>query len=305
MRAVAGLAALAFALTALAVPANAAGSCPEGTSPAPGRGTICIPVEDPGSPGGGGGGNEGVRGGGGTTECARGGEPIDCVYAGGQWSNEHQCYLIAIPQPPTDSELWASAGGSPEEGRLFSCVRPWESASPGFVFVPDGEAAPPDPAEMARRALDEMRLTVPEIHTAPAAPDRTYVGLETWLWIPQAQWTTLTKSVSAGSTTVTVTAEPSNVVWNMGAGSTSCGDAGRPWRAGMSSSETTTCQFVYDRMSDGGPFPILATMSFRASWTCEGACLAAAGSLGDVDGLPGRATMAVGERQTVNTREGR
>lgn len=304
MRAVVGLAVSFLALALMTAPSVAAGSCPEGTAPSPGHGTICIPVEEPGSPGGSG-GEEGA-GGGGATECTRGETPIDCEYAGGTWSNEHQCYLFSIAQPPADSELWGIAGGSPEEGQLFGCVRPWESASPGFVFVPDGEVAPPDPAELARRALDEMRLTVPDVHTAPEAPDRTYVGLDTWLWIPTSQWATLTKSVTVGSTTVTVSAEPRSVVWSMGAGSTTCQDAGRPWRKGMSSAETTTCKFVYDRMSPlGEPFAISVAITFRAEWTCEGNCLAAEGSLGDVDGLPGRSSIAVSERQSVNTQEGR
>jgi hypothetical protein len=175
------------------------------------------------------------------------------------------------------------------------------------VFVPNGVGAaapPPDPAVLARRALERMVLTVPDVHLAPAPPAKTYVGLETWLWLPAQQWAALTESVTAGGTTVTVTAEPRRVVWEMGAGSTVCYDPGRVWVIGqMSESSTTSCQYTYEQVSDFQPdqrFQVAATIVFRADWTCSGDCLADSGSLGEVEGLPGRSAIRVGERQSVN-----
>jgi hypothetical protein len=157
---------------------------------------------------------------------------------------------------------------------------------------------------LARRALERMALTVPEVHLAPAPPAKTYVGLETWLWLPAQQWATLRESVTAGATTVMVTAEPRRVVWDMGAGSTVCYDAGRVWVVGqMSETSTTSCQYTYDRVSDFQPgqrFEVAATIIFRADWTCSGDCLADSGSLGEVEGLPGTSAIRVSERQSVN-----
>jgi hypothetical protein len=195
-------------------------------------------------------------------------------------------------------------GHEPSEGRVYACVTPGATGNPDTIFGPNGEASPPDPAVLAKRALGELKLTVPTIRMAPAPPDKTYVGLETWLWMPAGQWATLTKSVTAGGTTVTVTAEPRKVNWDMGAGSTSCYDAGRAWVAGqMQNGASTSCQYTYERVSDFQPdkkFTVLATISFRATWACSGNCLADEGTLGNVDGLPGGSTVQVGERQSVN-----
>ncbi|MBC7593429.1 MAG: hypothetical protein H7288_05755 [Kineosporiaceae bacterium] len=262
------------------VASYAGGGCPAGTTPAPGVGGICIPVVDPGT----GGGNTPIGSGGGGTP----GEDV-C-----QWT-------LASPQPPASDPAWG--GNSSDDGKLFLCVLPG-TGTPTYRFVPDGEATPPDPAVLAARALGQLRLTVPDVHTAPASPSKTYVGLETWLWMPSEQWTTLTKSVTAGATTVTVTAKPQKVEWKMGAGSTSCHDAGRPWQTGkMSKTDRTSCKFVYTRVSDFQPdkkFTMSAVITFDVAWVCSGDCLADDGVMGAVDGLPGNSSISVGERQSVN-----
>ena len=261
---------------------GAKNGCPAGTTPAPGRGgTICIPALDPGDPRH----PEGPN------------KPVGSV--------DDPCnFFLADPQPPAGSPPWA--GHSLDEGSIYTkdCVDGWEAYGFTLVFLANGTAAPPNPAVLSQRALEQMRLTVPKVHLAPAPPTMTYVGLETWLWMPPSQWSTLTKSVTVGNTTVTVTAEPRRVRWDMGAGSTVCYDAGRVWVVGqMSTNATTSCQYTYEEVSDfqpDGKFPVSATITFRARWTCSEDCLAAEGSLGEVDGLPGRSSIRVGERQSVN-----
>lgn len=269
-------------------PAQAGGGCPDGTTPSSVVGGICVPVIDPGSPGGGGGS---TGGGGGAADDPNVDDPCE-------WS-------LASPQPPSAAPEWS--GHSPEDGDLWMCVLPgW--GNPVFQFRPDADAAPPDPAQLARRAVDQLRLTVPHVHMAPAPPAKTYVGLDTWLWMPPAQWITLNKSVTAGATTVRVTAEPKLVVWDMGDGSTTCHDAGRAWDPGhMPDEASTTCKYVYSRVSDFQPdktFKITATITFDVTWRCTGNCSADEGSLGEVDGLPGESAISVGERQSVTTSAG-
>jgi hypothetical protein len=282
--------ALAVAVLFLAVlrPSSsfAGSNCPNGTTPQPidGGGAICIPVVSLGNGGGG------------------GGRDTDVGSGRGKADSEDICDLTRVsPQPPPSDPAWQ--GHSPDDGDLYLCILP-STGTPTYRFVADGADAPPDPAVLARRALDQLRLTVPDIHMAPSPPAKTYVGLATWLWMPAAQWSTLTKSVTAGETTVTVTAVPVRAVWNMGAGATTCHDAGRAWRAGqMSKSSTTDCDYTYQRVSDFQPdkrFAVTATIVFEASWTCAGDCLADEGALGEVDGLPGRSAIRVGERQSVN-----
>ncbi len=79
------------------------------------------------------------------------------------------------------------------------------------------------------------------------------MGVENWLWVPRDQWRTLTKSVNAGATTVTVTAAPSQIVWNLGPSSITCYDPGKPWEQGMSDAATTTCGYTYETSSVDQP----------------------------------------------------
>lgn len=169
--------------------AQADGHCPEGTVPTSGgpAGTICIPAVDPGSDGtspgsdgaGGGAGSGGTGGESGPGACAR--------------------YEQLVPQPPASSPYWG--GKSPDDGRLVLCI-PQGAGNPTYVFVPDGDAPPPDPAKLGRKALGQLKLATPDVHMAPAPPAQTYVGLDTWLWMPPGQWSSLKKSVKAGDTCV-------------------------------------------------------------------------------------------------------
>jgi hypothetical protein len=70
----------------------------------------------------------------------------------------------------------------------------------------------------------------------------------------------------------------------------------------MTSRATTDCSYTFETVSNGQPrgaFAVSATLIYDVNWTCSGACLAGAGSLGEVDSLPGRTALRVGERQSV------
>ena len=256
--------------------------CPPGTEPGSiGGGTVCIPVVDPGGPGpdnppGGGGGN------GGSDPCS---------------------YYIAEPQPPAGTAVWG--GHTPDEGSIYikDCEDGWGGWGFTLVFIPNGAATPPNPATLARRALGQMHLAVPDVHLAPAPPAKTYVGLDTWLWMPPGQWATIRKSITAGTTTVTVTAVPQLVEWDMGPGTKVCRSAGREWKVDeMPKGATTSCSYKYSKVSDFLPdrkFRVTATLTYQVDWTCSGNCLSPDGSLGNVDGLPGTASIRVSERQSV------
>src|SRR5690348_13543162 len=84
-----------------------------------------------------------------------------------------------------------------EQGTWWSCVEdgygyvisafPW--------FLPAGKAPLPDPATLAKRALGQMQLSTARVNTAPSPPHPEVVGVEVWLWVPQSQWGTLSKTV--------------------------------------------------------------------------------------------------------------
>jgi hypothetical protein len=150
-----------------------------------------------------------------------------------------------------------------------------------------------------------MPLATADVHTAPQAPDHTFVGVENWLWLPPAQWRTLTKTVSAGGTSVSITAAPSQVVWRMGPESTVCYSAGAAWRRGMTDDAVTSCGYTYQTTSASQPdgeFALNATIRYQVDWTCEGACSANSGTLGLVDAPAGSGGMRVLQRQTVVVR---
>jgi hypothetical protein len=305
------LAALAFALGLLVAPHAAAqadpGGCPPGTSPqpAPGGGVICIPAADPGDPGGTTPGNPNPGSGGDQPTCTFNGQKIPCVTELGVWFSSRSCYAQPMdPQPPEEDERWE--GRSPEEGAVWRCMRPGIELIWLFFFVPRGETPGlVDPGELGRETLDTMALVVPTIRTAPSVGGPTFVNLETWLWIPESQFQTLSKTVTAGGTTVTVVAEPTHVWWETGDGEDqTCDGAGRPWTADLGDAATTDCSHSYAIASGeetDGLYRLRAAIYYQATWACEGACLRPAGDLGVVTGSTSSVGIEVRERQSLVT----
>jgi hypothetical protein len=188
--------------------------CPAGTSPVQTKqGVICVVVTDPGTPGIP--SDPGTPGGGGhgPVGCFKAdGTEIPCVTEMGNWWPGHQCYAAPYDAPP-GTPAWHGHS----DGSLWECTACTDAASSSTCHVqtiwtaPGQEPGPPTPGELTSVAVGLMPLAKAEAHTAPQAPDHTYVGVENWLWVPQAQWVTLTKTVTAGNTSVTVTAKPSQV----------------------------------------------------------------------------------------------
>ena len=242
-------------------------------------------------------------GGGGQQTCTFQGEKIPCVTALGVWFSSQSCYAQPLdPQPPPEDPKWE--GHSPDDGRVWRCLRPGIQVTWLFFFVPD-DVTPGlvDPGELGREALDTMRLAVPDIHLAPGQAGPTYVHMDTWLWVGAGQFESLAKTVTAGGTAVTVTAEPIQVWWDLGDGTElSCASAGREWKSDLEEGATTDCSHVYETTSASEPgarYTVRAAIYYEASWTCSGACLRPAGSLGTVAGVASSVGVEVRERQSV------
>lgn len=299
--------AIAVALLGLTAPSSLADdppSCPAGEVPSAGPlGWICVPATDPGNGGDPGDGEPGDDGSTpGSTACHNAsGAEIPCTDEyGAVWNSAQQCYAFAVvPQPPAGDPMWE--GHDPSEGAVWGCDRT-VSIPENTWFVPGGEA-PPDPGEMAETIVKSMPLVKPTVHMAPQPPLMTYVGLPTWLWMGENQWSNVTASATIGSTTVTVVAEPIRVTWDLGDGMETCTSAGRKWQKGMSSDEQTDCSYAFRHVSDfepDGVFKVTAVISYAVNWTCSGTCLSTAGTLGEVPGFTSDATtIQVGERQSV------
>ncbi|MDN5898567.1 MAG: hypothetical protein L0H74_00690 [Brachybacterium sp.] len=128
--------------------------------------------------------------------------------------------------------------------------------------------------------------------------------IENWMWVPETQWHDLSKTVSVGPVSVTATASPQRVQWDMGDESAECSDAGRAWRKGMSDAAKSNCTFAYNSLEDpeGDSHDVSAQIVYAVSWTCSGACDGQGGDLGEVVAPSGETTtIEVRQRQTVVT----
>ncbi len=290
---------IALVLGFLLLPSAPAFACPDGTVPSPTDGGICIPVIDPGTPP-----DEPPSGPSapGNPACHReDGSPVDCVTDWGTWSDERQCWIHPVHVSHTDP-IWDGH----TDGSVWMCGLATDADPVVMFWMPPGsQPTAIDPGVLAQRAQGLLPLPSAQVRTAPQAPDPTYVGVENWLWIPQDQWATLSKTVTAGNTSVTVTATPSQVAWNLGTDTVTCYSAGSVWRLGMTDAAQTSCGYTYESSSEsqpGGMFTVSATIHYAVTWTCAGSCSTAAGELGLVDAPAGTSTLEVRQRQTVVVR---
>ncbi|OZV80245.1 hypothetical protein CA850_15850 [Micromonospora echinospora] len=262
---VATLTGLALTITAPAPAVAAPGAeCPVGQ-------TDCSVWDDdpgtPGSPGDPGGGDDGGGDhGGGPAKCQWNGKPIACYddYMG-WFNNSDGCYYkLAQPQPPD-----VPAG----KQRYVRHCNGGDLGSVDMIDLdapPPGFGAPPDPEELAFRALASIRLLRPGISVAPRKSQGPgLVGLPVWMWASPGPnyFGELFASASERGLTVTITAKVREVVWNMGNGETvTCTVPGTPYspsgpRAGQ---ESPDCGYPgYDK---AGTYTINATTHWVVAW---------------------------------------
>ena len=87
----------------------------------------------------------------------------------------------------------------------------------------------------------------------PAATVRTLVGIDTWFWMPEAEWEPVESTVTAGAVTVTATATPLMLRFTPGDGepAVECSGPGRPWTQGGESACSYTYQWVSAHHASG------------------------------------------------------
>lgn len=164
-----------------------------------------------------------------------------------------------------------------------------------IVWLP----ARPDPATLAVGAFDVERIPLPDINLNPPAGSDQVVNVESWMWVDD--WAPVSATASAGGVSVTVTAAPQYVTWDMGDGGTvRCDGPGRRYDESRAADEQSTdCSYVYRRSSAGEPedqYRIVATSYWHVTWAASN------GASGDF-GLVGRTSsrsVRVAEIQAVN-----
>ncbi len=228
----------------------------------------------------------GTSGGSGGVDSPAGGTATPVSTAGsGQGGPPDPCtYSVAEPQPAPTHPVWAGRTAADGTVYLQVCPRPDGYGSgyrTEFVFVAAGTeppAGPPvDPRVLAEQAIAAMTLQAPVIRTAPPPNSAGgLVGLPVWLWTERGEAVTgpTQRSASAGGVTVVAVAQVSQVVWDMGDGTTVVCGAGTPHRPGETG-PSPDCGHVYDRASDrhvpgGSGWPVTATSTWTITWTGGG-----------------------------------
>lgn len=206
---------------------------------------------------------------------ARDGSSVPCTSKSGYWSSERQCYVkLLSPQPPAGDPLWEGHS----DGAVYSCSFDQDPMSPGiahqFAFwspqQPAGVAAPPDPAVLARTAVERMGLRAIEIGMVPE--DRpgvsATVGMPVWMWVDRASPQTFgpqTQSVSERGVSVTATARVSKVLWEMGDGeAVTCRSKGTVFTVGNGGEPSPDCGYTYQQR---GVYTVRATNFWTVEWT--------------------------------------
>lgn len=160
-----------------------------------------------------------------------------------------------------------------------------------FVFVPEGQQV--DPTTLARTVT--IRPAAPVIHTSPAAGDHL-VGVEAWFWV--SSWDGISRSATAGSVTVTVSAQPTSLVIDPGDGSPTftCPGPGVAFDpARPASAQSSDCTHTYVR---AGNYTATATVVYEVSFTSN---VGVDGDLGTIE-PSSTLDLAVAEAQAINTR---
>lgn len=200
------------------------------------------------------------------------GIPVPCRQFGVDWRNDLQCYArVKEVQPPVTAEVWEGN----TTGMIVQCHLGlddgWNTTWDQWV----GSAElppPPDPEELARRAVARMQLKPITMGTFPQLAESSpsslgYVGWNVWMWVNRpsdATWGPITRSVSEGGYTVTATARVDKVVWDMGDGSTVECRLGKPWQSIWTHNEASPdCGHVYER---DGVYAVTATSYWVVDW---------------------------------------
>lgn len=232
---------------------------------------------DPGSDDGGGGSSSG----GSERHCYEKwtGDEIACYDEyWGWWDDESSCYWKLLETQPPDSVTWE---GHYPDGAIYAVmcfpVYPLSSAG-GWAW----RATPPPgyggiaatPAQLAQRAVDQMKLTGPDIRMSIPADKFATVGVPVWLWtdVTSTTWGPNSATASVPGLSVTATANARQIVWDTGDGrSETCRNPGTPYYTGGVVSPT--CQHVYERSSADQPdtaYSVTATTTWDVTWTGGG-----------------------------------
>ena len=162
------------------------------------------------------------------------------------------------------------------------------------VWVP--VLSPRDLALMAANEV-ERRLPQPSLALSPAAVPGGVVNLEEWLAVADPGAVAATAAIPGLS--VTVTASPASMVWDMGNHDVvRCAGLGSQWRPGLGDGARPSCGYTYRWYSADRPgdrYQVSVTLAWSVAWVGTDGTSGVLGDLSTVTGFGFR----VREIQTV------
>lgn len=262
------LAALLLAvLVAVAAPPAPVQAAGPGVECPPGQNDCSVWDDDPGTPGdpGGGTGPGSPNSPGAAPKCQWNGKPLPCYNPNLGWfDNSSGCYYkVAEPQEEApEGQVW-----------YVQTCNGGDLGAQSMVLLdgpPPGFGTPPDPEELARRALASISLLPPR---ASVAPRRSLgpglVGLPVWMWASSGRnyFGPLRASASDRGLTVRITAQVQRIVWDMGNGrKITCKGPGTPYKATGPNAGKKSPNCGYDGYPKVGNYRVSATTFWNVHW---------------------------------------
>lgn len=198
--------------------------------------------------------------------CRWDGDVVPCKSDQGAWYSPAQCYISrVVPLPPYADPNW----NGHTDGTLWYCRTSGRVNGTSLViWLPDA-TPPPDPEQLARRAVNQMQLRPITIGIVPNDDPGSVglVGMPIWLWAanPGAQTIgPIGRSVSEGGYTVTASARVERIRWSMGDGGVkTCTGPGTPYKLSYGITVSPTCGYRFDKQ---GEFTVTARSDWIVNW---------------------------------------
>lgn len=197
------------------------------------------------------------------------------------------CLDDLVPYVPPAGALTPPAGQTASDGAWYVsiCGGPHAGMPGGGVFyppvwVPNGPNPPPrvTPAQLARSAYNNLALPRPTVELSPVG--RQLVNLPTWLavtggWDERSATAGVPAAAGRPAVSVTASARPTKVVWDLGDGSRlTCDGPGTVFAAGDDPAlASPTCGHTYRTSSasrPGGVFVVTVTVHWSITWAGAG-----------------------------------
>ncbi|WP_194891309.1 hypothetical protein [Catenulispora pinisilvae] len=134
---------------------------------------------------------------------------------------------------------------------------------------------PATPREVAQTAAQQIHLVGPAMNSSPRSDAPQWVNFPIFLWTDPGAWHPLSATASVPGISVSATAMPVRLTWDMGDGTTvTCAGPGTPFTdTTAATASSPDCGHVYRRASDAEPsgkFAVRVTETWRVTWVGGG-----------------------------------